>query len=56
MLISVAPAGLERMFFEAGVPLPDGATTAAPPTGEEIERLLKAAPNYGIQIMPPPGQ
>src|SRR5213079_1739227 len=25
MLISVAPAGLERMFFEFGVPLPAGA-------------------------------
>src|SRR5262245_12872310 len=26
MLISVAPAGLEQMFFEVGVPLPEGAT------------------------------
>src|SRR5215831_16369736 len=31
MLLWVAPAGLERMFFEVGVPLPDGATTAPPP-------------------------
>ncbi len=55
MLISVAPAGLERMFFEVGVPLADGATTALPPTGEEIEKLLKVAPNYGIEIrLPPP--
>src|SRR5437016_11223472 len=37
MLISVAPAGLERMFFEFGVPLPEGSTTALPPTKEEIE-------------------
>src|SRR5439155_22236321 len=44
MLISVAPAGLERMLFEVGVPVPPGATTAAPPTQEEIERLLVAAP------------
>src|ERR1043165_534105 len=27
MLISVAPAGLEKMFFELGVPLEEGATT-----------------------------
>src|SRR5580700_8087069 len=40
MLISVAPAGLEQMFFEIGVPVPQGATTAAPPTKEEIEKLL----------------
>src|SRR6187402_1722378 len=39
MLISVAPAGLERMFFEVGVPLAEGATNALPPTKDEIERL-----------------
>ena len=54
MLISVAPAGLEKMFFEVGVPVPPGATTAAPPTQEEIERLLAAAPRYGIEIKLPP--
>jgi quercetin dioxygenase-like cupin family protein len=54
MLISVAPAGLEQMFFEVGVPVPPGATTAAPPTKEEIERLLAAAPRYGIEIKLPP--
>jgi quercetin dioxygenase-like cupin family protein len=50
MLISVAPAGLERMFFEVGVPLPEGSTTALPPTKEEIEKLLAVAPSYGIEI------
>src|SRR5713101_2934038 len=39
MLISVAPAGLEQMFFEVGVPVPQGATTAAPPRKDEIDRL-----------------
>ena len=53
MLISVAPAGLERMFFEVGVPLPEGSTNALPPTKEEIERLLAAAPRYGIEIRLP---
>jgi quercetin dioxygenase-like cupin family protein len=53
MLISVAPAGLEQMFFEVGVPVAQGATTAAPPTKEEIEKLLAAAPKYGIEIMLP---
>jgi quercetin dioxygenase-like cupin family protein len=43
MLISVAPAGLERMFFEIGVPLAEGATTASPPTKDEIEKLLAVA-------------
>lgn len=53
MLISVAPAGLERMFFEVGVPLAEGATTALPPTKEEIEKLLAVAPGYGITILLP---
>jgi quercetin dioxygenase-like cupin family protein len=55
MLISIAPAGLEQMFFETGVPLAEGATTALPPTQEEIARLLAVAPRYGIEIhLPPP--
>jgi quercetin dioxygenase-like cupin family protein len=53
MLISVAPAGLEGMFFEFGVPLPEGSTTAPPSTKEEIEKLLTVAPKYGIEIRPP---
>ncbi len=53
MLISVAPAGLEQMFFEVGVPLAEGATSALPPTKEEIEKLLAIAPRYGIEIKLP---
>jgi quercetin dioxygenase-like cupin family protein len=53
MLISVAPAGLEKMFFECGVPLAEGTTTARPPTMDEIEKLLAIAPNYGIEIRLP---
>ncbi len=53
MLISVAPAGLEKMFFEVGVPVAQGATTAAPPTKGEIEKLLVVAPRYGIEIRLP---
>src|ERR1700704_3554009 len=48
MLISVAPAGLEKMFFEIGVPVAQGATTAPPSTKEEIDRLLTVAPRYGV--------
>jgi len=53
MLISVAPAGLEQMFFEFGVPVAQGATTAPPPTKAEIEKLLEIAPRYGIEIRLP---
>src|SRR6187399_2194012 len=50
MLISVAPAGLARMFFEVGVPLAAGATTTARPTKEENGKLLEIAPRYGVEI------
>ena len=52
--ITIAPAGLEEMFFEVGVPLAAGATDAAPPTtAEEIERLMALAPKYGVEILKP---
>lgn len=47
MIISVAPAGLEKMFFEVGVPVKLG-ETPLPPTKAEIEKLLAVAPNYGL--------
>ena len=53
MLVSVAPAGLEKMFMEIGVPLAEGATTALPPTREDIEKLLAIAPKYGIEFRLP---
>lgn len=53
MLISVAPAGLENMFFECGVPVPPGTVHAPPPTPEEIEKLVAAAARYGVEILVP---
>ena len=53
MVITVAPAGLEKMFFEVSSQLPQGATTAPQPTPADFEKLLKAAPKYGIEIMLP---
>ena len=54
MLISLAPAGLEQMFFEVGQPLPTGAQTAPLLTQVEIGKLLAIAPRYGIEIQLPP--
>ena len=53
MLITVAPAGLEKMFFEVGQPVAQGANVAPPPTKEDIDKLLAAAPRYGIEIKLP---
>lgn len=47
------PAGLERFFVEAGESA--RTPTLPPPAGpDEIERMLVAAPKYGIEILPPP--
>ena len=51
MLISVAPAGLEKMFFEIGRPVPAGATTAPPPSKEDVEKLLAVAHRYGLEFI-----
>ncbi|WP_439621503.1 cupin domain-containing protein [Gemmata sp.] len=53
MIISVAPAGVEEMFFEFGVPVAPGAQTAPPPTEAEIKKLIEIAPKYGITLLPP---
>lgn len=53
LLISVAPAGLEQMFFEVGQPLDDDAVSASPPNQLDIEKLLEAAPRYGVKIKVP---
>jgi mannose-6-phosphate isomerase-like protein (cupin superfamily) len=53
MLITVVPAGLENMFFEVGRSVTPGETTASPPSQEEIERMIDAAPRFGIEIIPP---
>jgi mannose-6-phosphate isomerase-like protein (cupin superfamily) len=54
-LTLMVPAGLERFFEEVGKPGTDPSTP--PPFGEEdVERLLAIAPNYGVEILPPPEQ
>jgi hypothetical protein len=40
------------MFFEIGVPVAQG-TTTAPPAKAEIEKLLELAPRFGIAIKLP---
>ena len=52
MIISVAPAGLEKMFMEVGQPVAFG-QQAPPPSKAEIDKLLAVAPCYGIEIRLP---
>ena len=51
MLISYAPARLEDYFFEVGQPF-EGELPPKP-TEAEIDKLLEAAPKYGIEFVFP---
>ena len=51
MLITLAPAGLEKMFVEIGRPVSPGATTASPPTPEELAQLPAVASRYGVTVV-----
>jgi quercetin dioxygenase-like cupin family protein len=54
MLIFVTPAGIEGWFREFGVPAP---AMTLPPANEpayaEIQRMLEAAPRYGLEFLLP---
>ena len=52
MIISIAPAGLEKMFIEVGQPVALG-EQAPPPSKAEIEKLLAVAPRYRVEIKIP---
>jgi len=51
-LTLLVPAGLENYFEEVGKP---GTDFSSPPLveQEDIDRLLAAAPKYGVEIKPP---
>lgn len=51
MLITLTPAGLERMFTEVAMAVVDGAASA--PTPEHLAAVIAACPRYGITIEMP---
>jgi quercetin dioxygenase-like cupin family protein len=58
LLCTVAPAGLERFFAEFGDPVP-ARTSPAPPLSdaereERLRRAIARAPDYGLELLPPP--
>lgn len=52
-LTMITPSGLEDFFSEIGEPARD--PSPPPVTPERIGKLLAAAPEYGLEIPPPPG-
>ncbi len=53
MLIVVGPSGLEGLFRSVGVPITDPRAPIPEPAPDEIARLLRTAPRYGVEIRLP---
>ncbi len=53
MLITVTPAGFEGFFAEIGMPLASKEEMPIPPTADDIQKLIQAAPKYGVEIIAP---
>jgi quercetin dioxygenase-like cupin family protein len=53
MLIQCVPAGFDRFMAEFATELPSPDAPPLAPAPEEIEKLLRIAPDYGIVMLPP---
>jgi len=49
----VTPAGFENFFKEFAQPVASFGSAAIPVSKDEVDKLLAAAPKYGLQILPP---
>jgi quercetin dioxygenase-like cupin family protein len=56
MLILCTPAGFDEFMAEVATELPSADSPPVPPSPAEIEKLLAIAPDYGIVMLPPPGE
>jgi len=54
MLVLVMPPGFENFVNEFAQPVPSFDSPPIPVSQNEIDKLLAAAPNYGVQILPQP--
>lgn len=53
MLCWVTPAGLEKFFVEVGTMATQQSVLPPAVSPADIEKILTAAPNYGLEIIPP---
>lgn len=53
MILSFTPAGIEQFFEEVFEEVEDRSAEPPPVTPELIERLLAAAPRYGVEFLMP---
>ena len=52
MLVFITPAGFENFVNEFAQPVASFGSPAIPTSKDEIDKLLAAAPKYGLQILP----
>ena len=53
VVCTVAPAGMEKMFLELGVPVEAGELRPmTPPTPEELKHIMEVAAKYGQELLP----
>jgi quercetin dioxygenase-like cupin family protein len=53
-LNTFVPAGIENFFMEVFQPVADRAAPPPAPPADLIDRIIKAAPRYGLELVPPP--
>jgi quercetin dioxygenase-like cupin family protein len=56
MLVWVTPAGFEKFIAEVGKAVNGQVTPVAPLSSEDLNKILTTAPQYGIEIIPPPSE
>jgi len=52
-LILCAPAGFDKFMAQFATELPSSDAPPVPPSPEEIEKLIRVVPEYGIVMLPP---
>jgi len=51
MLFWCTPSGFDRFIETVGVPLPNADAPPTPPTAEDIDRLVRACPEFGLTLL-----
>jgi mannose-6-phosphate isomerase-like protein (cupin superfamily) len=53
LIIVLSPAGMEQLFVEVGLEISDTSVKPPPFNNEQIQKLVRLAPKYGMEIKPP---
>ena len=53
MIVTFVPAGFEKFFEEVFASATDRTSPPPPAAPELIERMMQAAPKYGLEMLPP---